>query len=354
MRNYLDRLVRGLQESEFAVQPRPVSRFESPSHLILEPFESSSRGMAHEPGLASAYDISKQTSLAQPRQQVGRLDEYKIVRPTAETRPIKEAHKPYPRGQLAKEPSNVSHASRTEIVPQSVQEGANPGLHRRFPKPIGPIARGEEKPIKPAHRIEEPVQAVGMPDSKPARGGESSKLMTYVVEEKPTQIYLPVEIDEQTMPLGIHISDPLGIKKGVGLKEPVSPEGQEEVRSVAKLRKPEEKKASSFSTRIVSHREMGRDGTPPVSEPFFHRKTELMPMLDVAHRPEREQRSPFTEHTTPRFARESVADSPTIQVTIGRVEIRATVGSTPTRKAPVKSSAMSLDEYLLRRSGGRP
>lgn len=45
--------------------------------------------------------------------------------------------------------------------------------------------------------------------------------------------------------------------------------------------------------------------------------------------------------------------APTIQVTIGRVEVRATAPSTPQRKPRPAPTVMSLDEYLDRNAGGR-
>jgi hypothetical protein len=47
------------------------------------------------------------------------------------------------------------------------------------------------------------------------------------------------------------------------------------------------------------------------------------------------------------------APAPTIHVTIGRVEVRATAPSTPQRKARPAPAVMSLDEYLDRNAGGR-
>jgi hypothetical protein len=51
------------------------------------------------------------------------------------------------------------------------------------------------------------------------------------------------------------------------------------------------------------------------------------------------------------------APAPTIQVTIGRIEVRATAPSTPERKRRPAPAAMSLDEYLDRNGsnyrGGR-
>ncbi|MBP1468351.1 hypothetical protein EYB53_021750 [Candidatus Chloroploca sp. M-50] len=44
---------------------------------------------------------------------------------------------------------------------------------------------------------------------------------------------------------------------------------------------------------------------------------------------------------------------PTIQVTIGRIEVRATAPARPTRTERAMPSVMSLDEYLRQRDGGR-
>lgn len=50
----------------------------------------------------------------------------------------------------------------------------------------------------------------------------------------------------------------------------------------------------------------------------------------------------------------AVSESPTIQVTIGRVEIRAAVASVVSaRKTSARSPAMNLDDYLKQRNGGR-
>lgn len=46
-------------------------------------------------------------------------------------------------------------------------------------------------------------------------------------------------------------------------------------------------------------------------------------------------------------------EPPTIQVTIGRVEIRAMASPAPSRKTSARSPAMSLEEYLKQRNGGQ-
>lgn len=46
-------------------------------------------------------------------------------------------------------------------------------------------------------------------------------------------------------------------------------------------------------------------------------------------------------------------EPPMIQVTIGRIEIRATASPKPSRKTPIRSPSMSLEEYLKQRNGGQ-
>jgi hypothetical protein len=307
-----------------------------------------------EPRSQSNHVIPAQTSAVQPEQQTDTLPrhELKIEGPTYGARPTKEAHKPYPAGHLTTEPSHLTHIGRTEVAHHPVQESSEPGLPRRYSKQAEAIGRRGKDAIGRAVRIEKAARAVGMPSSNSARGGEPSKLDTRVVQGDPERIWPSTEIDEQTRPLGIPVSDGLGIQERAELKEPVSPGEQEWVRPLVRIGKPKGKSASPLSARMAYHRELGLDGTRSVTEPFFHRKTDLIPMRDVALMPGREQCKPFTENPAPRLATEPVVDSPTIQVTIGRVEIRATVASTPTRKAPAKSSAMSLDDYLTRRNEG--
>lgn len=46
------------------------------------------------------------------------------------------------------------------------------------------------------------------------------------------------------------------------------------------------------------------------------------------------------------------AATPTIQVTIGRIEVRATPAALPARKERSAPQVMSLDDYLRQRSQG--
>ncbi|MCA9419517.1 MAG: hypothetical protein KC592_00780 [Nitrospira sp.] len=386
MRDYLDRLVRRVQQPEFVVQPRPISRFESPSQLILEPSNPFAAGEPNESRAQSDHFIPHETSGYQPRPPTDSLPQHdpEIVIPTSEAPQFEHsiheetgadqprharnglphhtsksgistsaAHKPYPAGQLMTGQSQVTDTGRTEAAHHPGQEILDNPLLQPYISQGQTIGRKEKKPIEPVVQIEKAARAVGMPSSNSARAGKPSKLNPRMVQRIPDRTYRFAEIEEQANPLGIPVSDVVGIQEHAKLKEPGSLEEQEWVRSRVKIGKPEGKSASPLSTRMTSPRELGIDDTCSVIEPLFHRKPDLMPILDAAHVPGREQIKSFAENRASQFPKESITESPTIQVTIGRVEIRATVASTPTRKPPVKSSAMSLDEYLSRRNEGR-
>lgn len=56
--------------------------------------------------------------------------------------------------------------------------------------------------------------------------------------------------------------------------------------------------------------------------------------------------------TAARPTGEPATTTPTINVTIGRIEVRATPSATAAKPAPTKSSTLSLDDYLRRRGQG--
>jgi hypothetical protein len=90
------------------------------------------------------------------------------------------------------------------------------------------------------------------------------------------------------------------------------------------------------------------------TKPLPERRSDLMPRADFSSTPRREIFKPFAENTEHAMERSDEATTPTIQVTIGRIEVRATVAAaTPARKTPAKSPTMSLDEYLKQRNGGQ-
>jgi hypothetical protein len=89
---------------------------------------------------------------------------------------------------------------------------------------------------------------------------------------------------------------------------------------------------------------------PPV-EPGDSQLVKFSPRATATERPKIPSFE-FARH----IPRPPLAPSPesTIQVTIGRIEVRASSAQTPTPKERSTSSVMSLNEYLQRRKGGQP
>jgi hypothetical protein len=63
---------------------------------------------------------------------------------------------------------------------------------------------------------------------------------------------------------------------------------------------------------------------------------------------------PATTYPTLLRAEVDVTPAPTIQVTIGRIEIRASQTNSPVPSKPRPSSGMTLDDYLKQRNGDKP
>lgn len=147
--------------------------------------------------------------------------------------------------------------------------------------------------------------------------------------------------------------DPLGRRERSEFTDLVAQRKNEWRPSIVQIENPKGEMALSLSTGAVNHRERGMFSEPMETEPLFGRKAEITTKSGLAPVPRREHPQPRGEAADAQFGMARATDAPTIQVTIGRVEIRATVASTPARKTPTHRPAMSLDEYLKQRNGSR-
>lgn len=97
--------------------------------------------------------------------------------------------------------------------------------------------------------------------------------------------------------------------------------------------------ASPFVDQVLTPemkaREQDKPILPPIAKPSHHRGLLISPVparLD--------------------FSRPADKPEPTIQVTIGRIEVRAVKQTAAKRPKPKGPAPMSLDDYLKRRNGG--
>lgn len=86
-----------------------------------------------------------------------------------------------------------------------------------------------------------------------------------------------------------------------------------------------------------------------VAELAQSRTADMIPRVGAASEPTKTPRFEFARHVPPPTA---APPEPTIQVTIGRIEVRAVSSQAPAKKERAESPVMSLNEYLRSRRGG--
>lgn len=313
MLDYLSQLARRVQQPEFAVQPCPVSRFESQRNAIPMASEPFAQEEADERGSQSAFFIPAETNVdrvTQPaesriRKESDPLDFFSEVQST------KKYQNPYP-GQLITAPAIMAPGNSTEVTDPPVLEVAHPAPHRQQ-------AEQSERIVRSA-----------------------------VAQAQP-----PISIDRLEQQTSQASPVPLGRRERSEFTDLVAQRKNEWRASIVQIENPKGEKPSSLTTRARSHREIGMLSELTDTESVFGRKAEVTTNSVLVPVPRREHPQPRGEAAAPQFGMAHPTDAPTIQVTIGRVEIRATVPPTPTRKAPTHRSAMGLDEYLKQRNGSR-
>jgi len=352
--DYLDQLARRIQQPEFVVQPRPVSRFESPRHATLvvpEPPVPEKLDELESPSIVVAPTA---TRAGQPAPQTnGRShNASETTDPLSTTRPIQESHKPYP-GPLASVPPLMSQTIPTAAPPQPVHEVADPALPGHSAEQRERIADSAVEPVQPSIRIDKTADHADTASSTLPGRQQLTSLAEPVVrgEREPTP---PLAGSSRSTEITDRASlHPSRRPEFPALQEPVVRAAREQISQFVNIANAAEKLVSPLGLRTTDHGQTAVENAPAAAEPLLGRQTALMPQSGFALTPEREVLTPRVEPTAPPLRVERSADAPTIQVTIGRVEIRATVEATPARKPPAKAPVMSLDEYLRQRNGGR-
>ena len=314
MPDYLSQLALRVKQSEFAVQPRPVSRFESQRYAIPMAPEPSTSQEVDELGLQSANFIPVETTADRRTQPVDSRThrEPNTLASLSEAQFTTNDQNQYPR-QSATKPAIVTPETSTKIPNSPVIEAAHPAPRRPQAEQSPRIVRSAVAQAQPSGRIDRLEQQTSKASSDPSGRRERSEFTDLVAQRK-----------NEWRPSIVQIENPKG-----------------------------EERPSSPSARTLNHKEIGTFSVPTETEPLFGRKVEVTTKFGLAPVPRREYPQPLNDRRAPEFGMVRATDAPTIQVTIGRVEIRATVASTPTRKTPTHTPAMSLDEYLKQRNGSR-
>lgn len=377
MQNYLNQLAQRIQQPELGVQPRPVSRFESAqysnfessadssepaSESTFEPFASITVGESGETELPSGQFISTRIGADKLAQRIEsrNRNESKTVDSTLETTSTTEPQQPY-LGQPISEPSIATHADKKLAAHRSMLEGGPIAVGKQSIAQSGRNAQPAKEPIKPVSQIEKPDELEIPSLDKPS--SERSKLtgpIGHVVHTERTQIKPgSADIKKPADASNAALTGSVARQHYSDKKESPAQIGTEQIRSFVPLvnndENLEKKKAPSNSVHISTTGTAILANTESFeTRPLPERRSDLMPRADFSSTQRRKIFKPFAENTEHAMERSDEAPTPTIQVTIGRIEVRATVAAaTPARKTPAKSPAMSLDEYLKQRNGGQ-
>ena len=292
--DYLGRLVFRARQPDLAVQPRLSSRFERPQPATLEPPGPAMPGAA-EPSTARPPDIAEFD-----HSTIGSTWQYDRVRgPDLPPRSVT----PEPRAPRPTDgPALVT-------VPQLVPE-----------------PRSRQSPGQPSGR--DVWRALTATEAAPA---EPSPI--------PTDVVRPADVERFSAAPGLEPGRPPAVGP------PVVPIrlAQERERPIRPAVRASE---GDLPAAVLSGGRRDRD-RPPSHDHVDRRQPSAL-----GERPGTEV---FPLSVTPALAlrdegRAQTPEKPTIQVSIGRVEIRATVVPTPVRKTTARPPAMSLDEYLKRRN----
>lgn len=364
MLDYLSQLALRVQQSEFAVQPRPVSRFESQYRTFYEPPAS---GEAEQLEAPSAVFIPDGTTAARYMEPVdNRIRREPEILDSIEAQSTRTYQNLY-REHSTTTPPIMPPANSTETADLPVIEVAHLAPHRQQ---VGQSERITESVVAQAQspvRIDKGASAAIVPSGGNTETTDSPVLEVpqsvlrrqqteqseRIVRSTVAQAQPLTKIGRLEQQASKDSSNPLGRRDRSGFTDLVARRENEWRDPIVRIENPKGESAASLATRGRNHREIGTFSERTDTESLYGRNAGITTKSGSAPVPGREHPQPLDGPTDPQFGMAQATDAPTIQVTIGRVEIRATIASTPIRKAPTHTPAMSLDEYLKQRNGSR-
>lgn len=302
MSDYLGQLVLRIRQPDVAVQPRLPSRFEPPHHVTFDALDLSTSGETEAPSPPASAVIPFDSGTVASAQQADQRSprEPGTADALLEARSARNVPTPHS-GELMEAPPMVAPRFRRETAHQPVREVDHPTADGR-PEPGELQSQRVIEAVKPETRVERPAATV-------RRASSSAPVLEAPVEP----IRRVVKAEE------------VQIRPMASLQEPDGPATGSPAKSESEESCERPRADGGVDLRPAS------DLVPTRSKALFRPRV-----------------SPAV--TLPDADRAQGPDAPVIQVTIGRVEIRATVEPTPARKPPARSPAMSLDEYLKQRN----
>jgi hypothetical protein len=292
--DHLGQLVLRIRQTDLALEPRLASRFEPPRQLAVDPSALRFPPEPISPAWPEANVAPRDPVHAPPDRLLGYQRGRDIVEGIAEP------------GSADERPSETHHGTpavaRPRIAARRVREpdadkaqGAREAPHP-LPAPRAPAVvwsgREREMPVSPRERV---------------RNGQSASEATIT----PRQSTAPIEIDRAVRRLAAREPERPPLRDGVVIE---STQRVEPVRPPATSPAPQTREQSARPEPVFAPRVSKPDATASIEPP-------------------------------------SVAEGPTIHVTIGRVEIRAAVPAPTVRRTQPRPPALSLEQYLKQRKG---
>jgi len=298
VQDYLNQLVSRNQQSELLVQPRPLSRFETPQNSILASFDPSETSLdTLEP---VTVEESGESEPPNHQSTALKVDERQSVQPIKSDNTDKER----------------------EVV------AAMPGIT------VSMDGKAE------SHSSRRPVDSLDEHSTDLMRHSDKSDENQLLSTNNPST-------EKQVLPYSIERT----VQEKKIQMQPIA--------SFVVSRNDgnsQEKESLPDLTQPTVSRERGQTSPENLDiNPLFEWNPTESSKSNVPLESRREIIKPFIESAVSQNTANSVADTPavpTIQITIGRIEVRASTATASAKKTPAKSSAMSLDDYLKQRQRG--
>jgi len=366
MSDYLSHLVGRQISPEAGVQPRIASMF-APGDLVPELGAALVEGIEEheEPGVAPRRAVR-----AAPWETVSRA----LISPEAERPPVASLGRE--RGARALEPGPGRTASEAFSPPPVVARGLTfevPVAPERAPGSSAPVrpslSSGEEQgevapaPL-PSASAEGPPEGRGLGDVRPEPEPLEVRSMPREAVS-PRRIGNALRADEVPAEHGTSTGRRASTEPSSRpIRAPSSPFSEESTAAVrgAGTRGPDPALTGRGEVALTGRAPAITPGEGRASEPVSSRGGVRARGADS---PESGAESPGAARvpsfpvpaerggSAPGVPAPESAPAPVVQVTIGRIEVRAVTPPAPARQAPARTSpSLSLDEYLRRRNGG--
>jgi hypothetical protein len=307
MGDYLNDLVTKNIGTAEIIQPRRAARF--------EPVQ-----------MQSAFEIQAESALFQEAS----FEQENIIETTPHARPrrAREANPTEKNAVLSRPENSDEQIVETSFVSPPIKAGTSEI------KPI--LSRSRRKSQETEMQREATNQNLSLPPA--------STISTIVT---PKQYSSKFEETSEKLP-DVIVHTPVQTRHAPQLKTDEFKVSEQKIfdekKSNTKNLETTDSKAKDFDERIIEA------VTPIIAKPRvltvenLFEETAIQPMI----------KSPPRERSSNQFSdRAEISEVPTINVTIGRVEVRAVIASAPPKETRhVKPQTMSLDEYLQKRSNG--